>query len=163
MLRDPRRYQKRTKRPAGEGWRGARSEGVGRRREGERANEGEAAGKMGRRRRVRKEQPPSAEEWERLWERQGKKERPRETEKGRLTHLSIYLEEERKRRGRARLFKRQATRERVLPSVVKRRGVCAFMDGQRQRRIGWIRWDRAAKDGRGARLAVWSRRARAPP
>lgn len=29
MLRDPRRYQKRTKRPAGEGWRGARSEGVG--------------------------------------------------------------------------------------------------------------------------------------
>lgn len=81
----------------------------------------------------------------------------------RTFNSSIYLSLEEKRKRRGRLFKRQATRERVLPSVLKRRGVCAFTDGQRQRRIGWIRWDRAAKDGRGARLAVWSRRARAPP
>lgn len=92
MLRDPRRYQKRTKRPAGEGWRGARSEGVGAEKGGgERANEGEAAGKMGRRRRVRKELPRSTEEWE----RQGGKERPRETEKE--TRLSIQIEKMKER------------------------------------------------------------------
>lgn len=100
MLRDPRRYQKRTKRPAGEGWRGARSEGVGRRREGERTNEGEAAGKMGREgdeyernsRRVRVE-------WERPWRDKEKKERPRETEREELIQL-IYPDERKKERGK---------------------------------------------------------------
>lgn len=59
---------------------------------GGRANEGEAAGKMGRRRRVRKELPRSTEEWE----RQGGKERPRETEKE--TRLSIQIEKMKERR-----------------------------------------------------------------
>lgn len=47
---------------------------------------------MGRRRRVRKELPRSTEEWE----RQGGKERPRETEKE--TRLSIQIEKMKERK-----------------------------------------------------------------